>query len=77
MVASLSVMRAAADRGAAAAAPAAPQNFAGAERIVGSLGSDLLPEVTVADLQKGRIVQDDRIELTVTDDAVYFHIPGQ
>jgi hypothetical protein len=50
------------------------QNFAGAERIVGSLGG-YPAEVTCKDLAAARIVQDDRLELTVTDTAVYFHIP--
>lgn len=50
------------------------QNFAGAERIVGSLGG-YPAEVTCKDLVAARIVQDDRLELTVTDTAVYFHIP--
>jgi hypothetical protein len=31
----------------------------------------------VTDLAAGRIVQDDRLELTVTDSAVYFHIAGR
>ena len=53
------------------------QEYPGAERIVGSLGGADAPEVTVADLMARRIVQDDRIEMTVTDAGVYFHIPGQ
>ncbi len=43
---------------------------------MGSLGEEPA-EITVADLAAGRIVQDDRLELTVTDSAVYFHIPGR
>lgn len=31
-------------------------------------------EITVDDLMKRRIVQDDRIELTVTDGGVFFNI---
>lgn len=51
------------------------QTFPGAERIVGDLGSDPAI-VTLRELQEKRIVQDDRIEMSITDSGVYFHIPG-
>ena len=41
------------------------QDFAGAERIVGSLGDDP-PLVTVAELQKADCVQDDRVEMELS-----------
>jgi hypothetical protein len=50
------------------------QQFPGAERIVQDVAS---AEVTIKELQQRRIVQDDRLEFTVTDSAVMFHIPGQ
>ena len=53
-----------------------PQCFPGAERILYSLGS-VPAMVTISELQQRRIVQDDRIEMTMTDGAVLFHIPGQ
>ncbi|KAK9820964.1 hypothetical protein WJX81_000960 [Elliptochloris bilobata] len=40
------------------------QDFAGAERIIGSLGEDP-PQVTLADLRKADCVQDDRVEMQV------------
>jgi hypothetical protein len=52
------------------------QNFAGAERIVSSLGG-YPAEVTCKDLVAARIAQDDRLELAVTDSAIYFHIPEE
>ncbi|GAX79615.1 hypothetical protein CEUSTIGMA_g7056.t1 [Chlamydomonas eustigma] len=52
------------------------QSFPGAERILNSLGS--YPAlVTIKELQECRIVQDDRIEMSMTDGAVFWHIPGQ
>jgi hypothetical protein len=50
------------------------QQFPGAERIVQDVAS---AEVTIKELQERRIVQDDRLEFTVTDSALLFHIPGQ
>ena len=47
--------------------------FAGAERIVGDLQSG---EVTLAELRQRRIVQDDRVNLTVTDGGIYFSSGG-
>ena len=52
------------------------QVFPGAERIVQDLGS--VPAiVTVRELQEKRMVQDDRIEMSMNDGAIFFHIPGQ
>ena len=45
--------------------------FPGAERIVSELGDDPA-EITVADIMRGGIVQDDRIEFNVTGSAVTF-----
>ena len=54
----------------------AMQVFPGAERIVQDLGS--VPAiVTVRELQEKRMVQDDRIEMSMNDGAIFFHIPGQ
>lgn len=50
------------------------QEFPGAERIVENISS---AEITITELQQRRIVQDDRIEMTVTDNAVFWHIPGK
>ncbi len=52
-----------------------PQSFPGAERIVHDLGG-VPAMVTVRELQARNIVQDDRLEMNVTEDGVYFHIPG-
>lgn len=49
-----------------------PQEFAGAERIVQDIET---AEVTVTELKDRRIVQDDRIEFTITDSAVLFGSP--
>ena len=53
-----------------------PQSFPGAERIVQNLGATPAL-VTVPELRERRIVQDDRIEMTMTDGGVFFHIPGK
>jgi hypothetical protein len=51
------------------------QTFAGAERIVRDLGA-WPAMVTVKELQEAKVVQDDRIEMTITESGgVYFHIP--
>ncbi|MEW5300225.1 MAG: hypothetical protein WDW36_003170 [Sanguina aurantia] len=54
------------------------QAFPGAERIVCDLGSYPV-NVTVAELMAARIVQDDRVNLTVSPDgdAVYFHMTDE
>jgi len=44
----------------------ASQDFAGAERIVGSLGDDP-PEVTLDSLRRADCVQDDRVEMRVSE----------
>lgn len=48
------------------------QEFPGAERIVSDVQS---ADVTVRELQQRRIVQDDRVEFTITDSAVLFGSP--
>ena len=53
-----------------------PQPFPGAERIVQDLGS-YPAAVTVKELQERRIVQDDRIEMSVGEGTVFWHLPGQ
>lgn len=45
------------------------QEFPGAERIVQDVEA---AGVTVRELQQRRIVQDDRVEFTVTDSAILF-----
>lgn len=50
------------------------QEFPGAERIVSDVQSG---EVTVWELQQRRIVQDDRIEFTMTDSALLFGSPDR
>lgn len=50
------------------------QAFPGAERIVSDVQSG---EVTVRELQQRRIVQDDRIEFTMTDSALLFGSPDR
>lgn len=50
------------------------QEFPGAERIVSDVAS---AEVTVKELQQRRIVQDDRVEFTITDSAVLFGSPDR
>jgi hypothetical protein len=50
------------------------QQFPGAERIVSDVSS---AGMTVKELIERRIVQDDRVEFTVTDSALFFHIPGK
>jgi hypothetical protein len=49
------------------------QEFPGAERIVSDLDSG---EVTVRELLQRRIVQDDRINMTVTDAGVFWSKGG-
>lgn len=51
------------------------QEFRGAERVVASLGYPA--NVTAKELQQARIAQDDRINMTVTDSGVFWHIPEQ
>ncbi|KAF6261761.1 HAD-like domain-containing protein [Scenedesmus sp. NREL 46B-D3] len=48
------------------------QEFAGAERIVQDVAA---AGVTVRELQERRIVQDDRVEFTITDSAMLFGSP--
>lgn len=50
-----------------------PQEFPGAERIVSDLETG---EVSVRELQQHRIVQDDRINMTVTDSGVFWSKGG-
>jgi hypothetical protein len=50
------------------------QEFPGAERIVSDVQSG---EVTIRELQQRRIVQDDRIEFTMTDSALLFGSPDR
>ncbi len=50
-----------------------PQEFPGAERIVSDLQSG---EVSVRELLQHRIVQDDRINMTVTDSGVFWSKGG-
>jgi hypothetical protein len=50
------------------------QEFPGAERIVSDVQS---AEVTVRELQQRRIVQDDRVEFTMTDSALLFGSPDR
>lgn len=50
------------------------QEFPGAERIVSDVQT---AGVTVRELQERRIVQDDRIEFTITDSAVLFGSPDR
>lgn len=54
--------------------PLALQEFAGAERIVQDVEA---AGVTVRELQERRIVQDDRVEFTITDSAVLFGSPNR
>jgi hypothetical protein len=50
------------------------QEFPGAERIVSDVQS---ADVTILELQQRRIVQDDRVEFTITDSAVMFGSPDR
>lgn len=53
----------------------AKEAFGGAERIVASLGFPA--NITVEELQQGRIAQDDRINMSTSDTEVFWHIPNQ